>query len=156
LEKISAIFEYSVSDTAYLFSPLSGVFATSTAQYPDYNIHYFIGAEMFGLANLGVPPSILGEIILYLGPIFVFPVTFIIALFLARMERLLVQTPSIFLKLFLLLLLANSYFLLLNSDMLSLIKRTIFDSAFLFIAIFVVYSVKSGGNQSAHRENQAG
>ena len=145
LEKISAIFEYSVSDGMYLFSPISGIFSVSTAEIPDMNIHYFIGSKMFGLPNLGIPPSVLGEIILFWGPIYVFPVTLLIALALARLERALVETRSINVKLILVVFLANSYFLLLNSDSLSLLRRLIFDGGFMLMALFIVYIAKTGG-----------
>lgn len=137
LEKIAAIVRYSVDFSVLHNSPIMALLSTSTNEPPDGNVHYFVAEKMFGLYNIGIPPSLLGEIILYFGPVFVFPVTFIITSCLIRIERFGYQTPNAKWKLFCITVLSCSYFLLLNSDVKSLFNRIILEGVFYFAALNV-------------------
>lgn len=143
IEKISMIFEYSVKDTSYLFYPVSGLLTFSGVPLPTYNVHYYIGSEIFGYSfKYGVPPSILGEIILYVGAIYIVPITLLITISLAKIERVTSRSHKASLRLFTIILLSDSYFLLLNSDIFSLIKKLAFDSALLTVALIFFSLVK--------------
>lgn len=143
LEKIAGIFDFSVKGLEYIQSPAMGLFSISDAALPTYNVHYYIGTEVFGHERSGVPPSILGEIILYVGAIFVVPITFLMTSFLARVERKTARDNRPGYRLFSIVLLSDSYFLLLNSDILSLVKRLAFDTVLFGMALFFFYLIKS-------------
>ena len=69
VEKVSLIFEYSKLTCGQEFNLL--YFCIDNFNIPG-NIHRFIGEDIIGISNLGVPPNIVGEIILRLGPLALF------------------------------------------------------------------------------------
>ena len=140
VEKLAAIFEFSASDLGYLFRPSVGLFQLSAADWPTYSIHHYVGYEVFGMTTNAIPPSILGEIILYFGALFVLPIGFLLSLLMVTLENRIERSKKPLEILILLILLSNAYFLLLNSDVLSLVKRLLLDGAFVVVT-FVFYNI---------------
>lgn len=102
---------------------------------PDGNLHHVIGSEIFGTES-GVPPSLLGELILYLGPACVFPVALILAVWVRRLEWAAGRSSvSPFARLVTVILLAKVYVFWLNSDSIGMLKRFALDFSLCLLAL---------------------
>ncbi|WP_375260297.1 hypothetical protein [Palleronia sp.] len=130
LEKIAALIEYFVSDPLYRFDSLGILVAGSNGIRPDYATHHFLGEQVFGVAS-GVPPSVLGEMIIYGGPISIVPVTAALTAIVIWFERCGRATGNPIMQLVLVVVLSKLYFLTLNSDFSSSINRIVLDLALL-------------------------
>lgn len=135
LEKITAIYQFSQGNHTGT-SPVMGLFQLSSAPWPDDNIHYYISEHVFGMPNNGVPPSILGEIILLLGTVFIIPITVLIVSLIIMTENRMMRTHKGPLKILYIIILSKAYFLLPNSDLLSTVKRIAFDITLFYIGMF--------------------
>lgn len=130
LEKIAALIEYFVSDPLYRFDSLGILVSGSNGILPDYATHHFLGEQVFGIAS-GVPPSVLGEMIIYAGPISIVPLTAALTAALIWCERRCRATANPVFQLVLVVLLSKLYFLTLNSDSVSSVNRIVLDLALL-------------------------
>ena len=130
LEKIAALIEYFVSDPLYRFDSLGILVSGSNGIRPDYGMHHYLGEQVFGVAS-GVPPSVLGEMIIYAGPISIIPLTAALAAVLIWCERRSRATANPIVQMVLVVLLSKLYFLTLNSDAASSFNRIVLDLALL-------------------------
>lgn len=142
LEKIAALIEYFVSDPLYRFDSFGILVSGSNGIRPDYGTHHFLGEQVFGIAS-GVPPSVLGEMIIYAGPISIVPLTAALTVSLIWCERRSRMTANPIVQLVLVVLLSKLYFLTLNSDAASSLNRIVLDLALLGVGI--VGYVLAGG-----------
>lgn len=143
LEKIAALIEYFVSDPLYRFDSLGILVAGSNGMRPDYATHHFLGEQVFGVAS-GVPPSVLGEMIIYGGPISIVPATAALTTIVIWFERRSRATGSPIVQLVLVVVLSKLYFLTLNSDFSSSINRIVLDLALLATGL-AGYALVGGG-----------
>lgn len=141
VEKITGIIEYSSATKSYLFNPWLIFGDTST--HPDIygNVHRFIGENLFN-TGAGVPPSVLGEIILYYGGIAIIPVTVLLTLLIISFEQRLarsVRSDRPFFKAAIIIVVATMYYFLLNSDFIGLVKRSMLE---IFLLAFALITQK--------------
>lgn len=138
IEKISGIFDYAL---------VGGNFfqvSTHSVLGHDYkiegNIHFFIGEEIFN-TRAGVPPSFLGEQIIYFGPFAIVPLTLLTASICKRIELKILLNRSPFFTLVYVIIFSHWMYFSLNSDFFSFLSRTTLDllvltSGFLLFCLF--------------------
>jgi hypothetical protein len=100
------------------------------------NLHFFIGGEIFN-THAGVPPSFLGEVIIYFGVWFVIPATFLAALLAKRVEILIRDNRSPLITMVAVIVLSHWIYFSLNSDVFSFLKRATFDVCLLLMGYFL-------------------
>jgi oligosaccharide repeat unit polymerase len=142
LEKITGIVTYASNNNILHHSPWSGAFTMATQEVPAGNIHFFIGEKIFGLYNVGVPPTVLGNIILSFGTVFVIPFTCFMTAIMIKIERIGFESKVVTVKLFTIILLSCAYYILLNSDIISLFRRILLEGAFFLVAVFLFILVR--------------
>jgi len=142
LEKIAALIEYFVADPLYRFESF-GILASGAADIDiTYSSHFFLADQVFGIGG-GVPPSILGEMIIYAGPVWIVPLTLCLTAGLIACERLAQDAHRPLMQLILVVILSKLYFLTLNSDTLSSINRIVLDLVLLWAGL-AAYAVFAG------------
>lgn len=91
VEKVSNILAYVKASSTNLGATdlLGDSFFSSFAHFrlPE-DIHFFVGREIMGLSSIGVPPSIVGEVILRMGTVWLIPVAILIGYGLKRLDML--------------------------------------------------------------------
>lgn len=138
-EKVAGIISLWIHHSAYETGLLPLFFSVSEPIHIDGNIHFIIGEMAFGFSG-GIPPSILGEILIYLGGWAIIPATLICTLIYRKVEGLMLYTSSPAIAVIAIILCSHFTYFALNSDLLSFLKRSALD-LIIFMCGYLLFNV---------------
>ena len=145
IEKISALTKvlYDYSDAVN--NPWSVLISGPAPAPTTAGLHFYVGHDLLK-SHSAVPPTVLGEIIVWLGGVAVFPIAFIIGSLAHKVEKETFRARSPVLALTCLTVTAMGMFLLLNTDTWAFVKRTLFEFILIAFAWFGLWCHQSWTN----------
>ncbi len=151
VEKVAFILDYKKSCglPSFFGNSLDDLVFFSTARDSiDGNLHRFIGSEIMLEAENGIPPSIVGEAILYLGPGALCIIGVLVGMACARIKDWAAVTSNPTVRLIAVLVLVRVNFFLVNSDSVSALLKVALDLA-LLLATLSLYRFLGARNSNA-------
>ncbi|MCB1318402.1 MAG: hypothetical protein KDK27_20695, partial [Leptospiraceae bacterium] len=140
VEKIAGVIYFAVGTDTYPYSPFHIMTEVSNSPGFQPEFHRFIGESIFNTRN-GIPLSLLGEIIYFLGPVFIVPASIVYSIFVRSMEYRIYASSATYFRLLLIVVLGNVYYFSLNANTFDLLKRLTLDLSYLFLAFLVFHIV---------------
>jgi hypothetical protein len=146
IEKIAGLIRVT-TDNQTLTSPWDILDSFSLKPSFEGSSYYYLGHKVLN-SKSAVGPTILGDVILYMGGIFILPMAIFLGYFIRMLEKISLLSSNPITIIMAITTVAVGEFILLNTDTWAFIKRIIFELgllslAFLSIRIYVIFFYKN-------------